>query len=160
MAESRARILAAAMLEYQVYCERVRPDVTSAVAALSRAVLGGLDEEEFAWNLENQHSLSLWTCTADQELVGYKMGFQRSRTKYYSWLGAVSQDWRRQGIARELMRRQHQWATARGFTRIETRTMNRWKPMLILNLRVGFDIIGIQEGGERGPKLILEKDLR
>jgi GNAT superfamily N-acetyltransferase len=148
------------MLDYQIHHGRIPREVAAAVVTISKAVLGDLDEEEFNWNLENRHSLALWTCMANQTLAGYKLGFRRSRTKYYSWLGAVAEGWRRQGIATELMRRQHQWAREQGFRRIETQTLNRWKSMLLLNLREGFDITGIKECPVLGSKIILERDLR
>ncbi|UOQ67168.1 GNAT family N-acetyltransferase [Hymenobacter volaticus] len=65
---------------------------------------------------------------------------------------------RGQGIARELMSRQHAWCQQQGYHRIRTQTYNRWRAMLLLNLHAGFDIVGTVQGS-RGLVLVLEKEL-
>ncbi|MDT8448585.1 MAG: GNAT family N-acetyltransferase [Wenzhouxiangellaceae bacterium] len=78
------------------------------------------------------------------ELVGFKMGYRRGKSLFYSWLGAVQPDCRRQGIASRLMAAQHDWAHGLGFERIETRTRTSNTPMIILNLQFGFVITGFE----------------
>lgn len=92
------------------------------------------------------------------QVVGYKIGYARKPTQFYSWLGCVSPDFRGRGIASELMTRQHNWCRQNGYLTIQTQTMNRWRTMLLLNLRHGFDIIGTQQG-HRGVIIVLEKSL-
>ena len=50
-----------------------------------------------------------------QRACAYKIGYAMTQTKYYSWLGGVRPDQRRQGLASELMERQHNWAAAQGY---------------------------------------------
>ncbi|HEY8343405.1 MAG TPA: GNAT family N-acetyltransferase [Calditerricola sp.] len=45
--------------------------------------------------------------------------------------------YRRRGIATELMKRQHAWCRRHGYQTIRTHTKNKWREMLILNLRHG-----------------------
>jgi GNAT superfamily N-acetyltransferase len=54
----------------------------------------------------------------------------------------VHPDARRQGVAGELMRRQHEWAQSQGYTEIETQTRAINNAMIILNLKSGFHICG------------------
>ncbi|GAA4447965.1 hypothetical protein GCM10023189_05090 [Nibrella saemangeumensis] len=91
-------------------------------------------------------------------VVGYKMGYERKPAQFYSWLGCVSPDYRGRGIAAELMTRQHDWCRQCGYQTIRTQTMNRWRTMLLLNIRHGFDIIGTLQG-HRGLIIVLEKRL-
>src|SRR5688572_7603596 len=51
----------------------------------------------------------------DHSVAGFKLGYRRGATLLYSWLGGVHPDARRQGVAAELMRRQHDWAKTQGY---------------------------------------------
>jgi predicted GNAT superfamily acetyltransferase len=79
---------------------------------------------------------------ANGSLAGFKLGYRRGATLLYSWLGAVHPDARRQGVAAELMRRQHEWARSQGYTEIDTQTRAANNAMIILNLKSGFRIRG------------------
>lgn len=94
---------------------------------------------------------------SDDRVIGYKIGYQERVYRFYSWLGGVDADSRGRGIASQLMRLQHAWCREQGYRVVRTQTKNRWRDMLILNLRHGFDIVGTytDECGE--PKIILEK---
>jgi len=93
----------------------------------------------------------------NDQVVGYKIGYQDRKTRFYSWLGGVYSDYRGQGIASELMLRQHDWCKSQGYAVIRTQTKNRWKNMLILNLRHGFDVVGTYTDEKGESKIILEK---
>ena len=68
-------------------------------------------------------------------IVGYKVGYAKSQRKYYSWLGGVDPEFRRRGIASELMQRQHEWIAARGYTVVETAADQNNTAMAQVNLR-------------------------
>ncbi|RSK36004.1 GNAT family N-acetyltransferase [Hymenobacter metallilatus] len=99
-----------------------------------------------------------WLAYTDERLIGCKLGYERKPGHYYSWLGGVHPEYRGQGIAAELMRRQHAWCAEQGYQRIRTQTYNRWRAMLLLNLRQGFDIVGTLQG-QHGLTIVLEKSL-
>lgn len=80
-------------------------------------------------------------------LVGFKLGYRQGTDVFYSWLGGVHPDARRQGIAAALMRHQHDWAKGRGYRFVETRTRAANRAMIILNLQAGFTITGLEVGG-------------
>lgn len=82
----------------------------------------------------------------DAPIVGFKLGYAERAERFYSWLGGVGPDFRRQGIARRLMVEQHQWCRAEGFEQVDTSTTNGFRPMLLLNIRMGFDIVGTRAG--------------
>lgn len=98
--------------------------------------------------------------TADGQLAGFKIGYRQDPGTYYSWLGGVLTEFRRQGIAEALMQHQHEWARRQGYLRIQTKTMNRWRSMLILNIQSGFDIIGTYQGMDGSVRIILQKELK
>lgn len=77
-------------------------------------------------------------------LVGFKLGYRRGAGLFYSWLGGIHPDVRRQGLARRLMTAQHDWARGRGYRSVETRTRASNNPMIILNLESGFNVAGFE----------------
>ncbi|ULH15606.1 GNAT family N-acetyltransferase [Deinococcus sp. KNUC1210] len=103
--------------------------------------------------------LMLLTAWIGTDLRGFKMGYRRSEKHFYSWLGGVLPEARGHGIARRLMDAQHAWATEQGYTTVSTETFNRYRPMLLLNIQSGFDVVGTLTtlGGE--AKIVLRKVL-
>lgn len=55
------------------------------------------------------------------------------------------------------MKKQHHYIKQRGYKVIQTKTMNRWRSMLILNIKHGFDVIDIYTNENGLHKIILEK---
>ncbi|HEY9841680.1 MAG TPA: GNAT family N-acetyltransferase [Candidatus Obscuribacterales bacterium] len=116
-------------------------------------------EAELRERLSWQRDPLVQLAWAGQQLVAYKIGHLRKEGHFYSWIGGVDPAFRGRGIASRLMQEQHAWCRARGYASVRTHTKNKWRSMLILNLRHGYDVIGslTDELGE--PKLILEKRL-
>ena len=82
-------------------------------------------------------------------------------TFFYSWIGGVVPEARGLGIASRLMDQQHAIARDDGFKYVRTETENRFKPMLILNLKCGFDVVGVRASVDYpNTVIILEKKLR
>lgn len=92
------------------------------------------------------------------EAVGFKLGYERSREEFYSWLGGVHPEYRRRGVAAEMMKRQHEWCRKNGYRTVVTETLNDNGAMLILNLRSGFRVVGTRLD-ERGLKVVLSRVL-
>lgn len=74
---------------------------------------------------------------------GFKAGYAMSERKFYSWIGGVAPEYRKRGIAKELMLTQHRILSKRGYQIVRTHTENRFRSMLLLNIHSGFDIVGV-----------------
>lgn len=94
-----------------------------------------------------------------EKVVGYKIGYEERQGIFYSWLGGVYPEYQRKGIATGLLRMQHDWCKEQGYSLVRTQTKNRWRNMLILNIREGFDIVGTYTDDRGEPKIMLEKQL-
>lgn len=95
-----------------------------------------------------------------ERLCGFKIGFQRSPDTFYSWIGGVTPDYRQRGIAKSLMTRQHEIAKELGYKYIRTSTKNKYREMLVLNIRSGFDIVGVERKlKESELSILLEKEI-
>lgn len=119
-----------------------------------------MSKDKISRQLSTKHNMSILIAYDGTEPVAYKVGFERSQRIYYSWIGGVSPDYRGKGLAKELMKRQHQLAKEKSYKVVCTQTNNSYKEMLILNLKYGFEIKGtIQSTGDDYLTIILEKSL-
>ncbi|SMO57455.1 GNAT family N-acetyltransferase [Melghirimyces algeriensis] len=117
------------------------------------------DSNPLMKQLGNKQGLLTLLAINQQQVVGYKVGYELKPHKFYSWLGGVHQDYRDLGIASELMKKQHQFLKNAGYQVVQTKTKNKWRHMLILNIKNGFDVIGTYNDEKGEPKIILEKRL-
>ncbi len=58
-----------------------------------------------------------------------------------------------------LIDKQHQYLKSKGYKIVRTKTMNKWRSMLILNIKHGFDVISTDTDEKGVHKIILEKKL-
>lgn len=125
---------------------------------LARQVFTSMDEKKFSERVSRPDGV-IAMATDHGRAVGFKIGYRESDTTFYSWLGGVLPDFRGQGIAQRLMQAQHEYCRQQGYRFVKTKTMNRWRAMLILNLKNGFDVheTYLSASGER--KIILIKTL-
>ncbi|PFJ15105.1 GNAT family N-acetyltransferase [Bacillus cereus] len=93
------------------------------------------------------------------QVVGYKIGYELNEHKFCSWLDGVHTEFRGHGIASELMKQQHAFLKEKGYRIVQTKTKNKWRNMLILNIKNGFNVIGTYTDDKGEPKIILEKNL-
>lgn len=129
------------------------------ISQLMKSALGQWDPEWFHSGLKNHPEVYLLMAYIDDVPVGFKLGYELDRYTFYSWLGGVSPEYRNLGVAEDLMSKQHEWCKEMGYKKVQTKTQNRWKNMLLLNLKFGFDVIGYHSSDEGGPKIFLEKKL-
>ncbi|WP_022824024.1 GNAT family N-acetyltransferase [Hymenobacter norwichensis] len=130
------------------------------LALLSAALESTTEELEADITYQQQRgTLQIWLALAGEQVVGCKVGYERKPGHYYSWLGGVHDDFRARGIAQRLMQQQHAWCRQQGYHCIRTQTYNRWRAMLLLNLRQGFDVVGTVQG-THGLAIVLEKQLK
>ncbi len=138
-------------------------DVTEAeisiIAPLIEKSFGQWDAKGF-YSTFNQHKkFHLAIAYIQNQPVGFKIGYQRNREEFYSWFGGVLPEYRGLGIAGDLMAAQHEWCQKQGYARIGTKTQNRFRSMLILNIKNGFAIVGTDPSDQEGMKILMEKQL-
>lgn len=127
--------------------------------SLHRSLFGEAFTDEVLVELPRRTPALLLLAMRAEEVVGFKLGHELRAGKFYSWSGGVAPAERGQGLGTRLMRAQHDWCRARGYRRVQTKTKNEWREMLLLNLKMGFQIVGTTADASGGPKIILEKDL-
>ncbi|MGN7387013.1 GNAT family N-acetyltransferase [Sporosarcina sp. SAFN-015] len=115
--------------------------------------------DELLEKVASKPSVLFVVALVKDEVVGYKIGYSLSEDRYYSWYGAVNEEYRGRGIASKLMELQHRLVKEAGYAIIETKTRNKWRNMLILNIQHGFDIFETFYDDEGIHRIVLQKNL-
>lgn len=113
---------------------------------------------DFHERLNKKPKLSVLMAQSDR-IEGFKIGYERFRGVFFSWIGGVLQESRRKGIARTLLRRQHVLCLERGYNEIQTETFGDGKAMLLLNIQEGFEVYGTYLGTDGRLRVQLRKML-
>jgi predicted GNAT superfamily acetyltransferase len=130
------------------------------ILELHAQVLGPLSQGRFCARLRGRRRVLVLAALVQDRLVGYKVGFEERPGLFYSWVGGVHPDHRRQGIARALMQEQHRLVRQAGYRQVRTVSKNKHKAMLVLNIRSGFNIIGTYLDGRGELKIVFQKSLK
>ncbi len=96
----------------------------------------------------------------DGELAGFKLGYALDGSSFYSWLGGIHPNHRRQGIAKQLLQEQERLLLQSGYTMVTVKSMNRYAGMMILLLSHGYEITGYDPNqGQSEAKILFSKTL-
>lgn len=148
------------MIQYETYIHDIPQEVLQEMLHLESLCFLNHDSARFLYEYEGKRGLVAVLAQSQGKYIGFKLGYERRQHQFYSWMGGVDPKFRRHGIARELMTRQHQTIKELGYRTVRTITSNQFKPMLILNLQSGFNIIGTQVSQRHNDiRLVLEKNL-
>lgn len=139
--------------------EIITPQNKEQITGLLRLVFGAYKPEKLDSKLKDKKKVWLINAYDDQKLVGFKLGYQLSQTTFYSWLGAIDPEYQGIGLGKKLLDLQHVWCSENGYEVIETKTMNKWKTMLLLNIKNGFEITRTERNQRGEMKILMEKKL-
>lgn len=117
------------------------------------------EADELINKMTSKPRLVVVTAMEGNQVIGYKMGYELDTYTFYSWLGGVRIKYRKYGIASKLMEIQHQYVREQGYHVVQTKTMNKWRNMLILNIKSGFDVMSTYTDKNGLHKIVLEKKL-
>ncbi|MEW9677978.1 GNAT family N-acetyltransferase [Lentibacillus sp. L22] len=127
------------------------------ILSLHEIIFG--DSETLVKKAQSKPKLLFTVGLEKDVVVGYKIGYELESDSFYSWLGGVDENHRNKGVASKLMNQQHSYLQEKGYKTIQTKTKNKWRNMLILNIKNGFDVIGTYIDNSGEPKIVLEKSL-
>jgi GNAT superfamily N-acetyltransferase len=92
--------------------------------------------------------------------VGFFLGFELKPTTFFAWFYGVLPDFRRQGIATQLMEAVHAWAHEEGYESVRLECHNAARAMLHLAITLDYIIAGIRWDPDRADNLVIfEKTL-
>ena len=131
--------------------------VLNDIIKLHKDIFGSVDN--LINRMESKPHLLINIALDNDKLIGYKIGYALDHDKFYSWLGGVDANYRNYGVATNLMEQQQQFLRDNGYQSVQTKTKNKWRSMLILNIKKGFDVIGVYTDDKSEKKILLEKKL-
>ena len=149
-------------LSFEIHSVGIPDQVINVMAGLIAASFGeAWPEPNFSERVRSKIKPMALLATHQNEVVGFKLGYEKHLGAFFSWLGCVQPEYRRQGIARELIRQQHQWCKQQAYEKVLTNSRNIFPGMIILNIQEGFQITGTEmDGGEPPPTILFSKSLK
>lgn len=144
-------------LTYHIYDSTLDVNILDRLQALHKTIFGEADD--LSSKMTGKPPLVVVTAMDAERIIGYKIGYPLDNSTFYSWLGGVDPRYRNHGIASTLMKKQHHYLGERGYKVVQTKTMNKWRGMLVLNIKSGFDVVATCTDEKGLHKIILEKHL-
>jgi GNAT superfamily N-acetyltransferase len=136
--------------------DRVGPEELPEIVQLFNQVYRpARDEESFQRRYRGRYNVLQLMARVKEEPVGFFVGFELKPTAYYAWFYGVLPEWRRQGIASQLMDAVHSWAQQNDYESIRFECHNQHRPMLHMAIAHGYDIVGIRWDPDRGDNLVI-----
>ncbi|XQY90000.1 GNAT family N-acetyltransferase [Metabacillus sp. HB246100] len=131
--------------------------VLDGIIQLHKAIFNSSDDVKN--KMDAKSNVIVLTAMKNSKVIGYKIGYELTPHMFYSWLGGVDPTYRKNGIASQLMSRQHSLLKEKGYRVVQTKSMNKWRSMLLLNIQNGFDVIDTYVDEKGLHKITLEKTL-
>lgn len=119
------------------------------VAALEKTIPEfetAIDEAAMGSRIGDRRHLAL-IARVDGEPAGFKLGYEENAERFYSWVGAVAPAYRGRGIAQQLLAAQESWCRTNGYREVVVKSYNRFRNMVLLLIRSGYDVHGTQTNG-------------
>jgi GNAT superfamily N-acetyltransferase len=113
------------------------------------------DVESFRRRYLGRYNILQLVARLGDRPVGFFLGFELKPTVYFAWFYGVLPEYRRQGIASQLMEAVHSWARQNDYESIRFECHNQHRPMLHLAIAQEYDIVGIRWDPDRGENLVL-----
>jgi len=120
----------------------IRENELEAAVSLSRQIPEFLDPyplRKYQQRLDGKQTLIL-TAYIDNIPAGFKIGYGLDPTLFYSWMGGVLPQFRREKVATFLADRQEAWCLENGFTQVSVKTRVKHIHMQSFLLSRGFDL--------------------
>jgi GNAT superfamily N-acetyltransferase len=119
------------------------------------------EEAFFRRRYLGRHNVLILIATVAETPVGFMTGFELKPNTFFEWLYGVLPEYRRQGIASQLMDAAAAWAAEQGYDGSRMECHNQHRPVLHLAIARGYDILGLRWDSDRHANLVIfEKALR
>ena len=113
------------------------------------------DKEFFNRRYLGRYNVLQMVARIDDRPVGFFLGFELKPSVFFCWFYGVLSEFRRQGIASQLIEAVHEWAREHEYESIRFECHNQHRPMLHLGIALGYDILGIRWDPDRNANLVL-----
>jgi GNAT superfamily N-acetyltransferase len=115
----------------------------------------GRDLQSFERRFRSRYNILRFIAQLNRRPVGFFLGFELKPTVYFTWFYGVLPEFRRQGIASQLMEAVHDWAKQNDYESVRMECHNQHRPMLHLAITSEYDIVGMRWDPDRGDNLVI-----
>ena len=134
----------------------VGPDEIPMITSLYNQIFRpARDLESFRRRFRGRYNVLMLVARLDDKPVGFFIGFELKPDVFFTWFYGVVPEYRRQGIASQLMDAVHSWARQNEYESIRMECHNKHRPMLHLAIELEYDIVGMRWDPERGDNLVI-----
>jgi GNAT superfamily N-acetyltransferase len=113
------------------------------------------DLESFHRRFRGRYNALMMLARVGDRPVGFFLGFELKPLVFFAWFYGVLPEFRRKGVASQLMDAVHDWARNNEYDSIRFECHNQVRPMLHLAIAVGYDIVGMRWDPDRGDNLVI-----
>ena len=139
-----------------VVIDLVGPDELPVLVQLYNQIFRpGRDLASFERRFRGRYNVLRLVATLNQRPVGFFLGFELKPTVYFAWFYGVLPEFRRQGIASQLMDAVHAWARQNDYESVRMECHNQHRPVLHLAITAEYDIVGVRWDPDRGDNLVI-----
>ena len=118
------------------------------------------DLESFRRRFQGRYNGLRMIARIQDKPVGFFLGFELKPTTFFAWFYGVLPDFRRAGIATQLMEAVHAWAREHEYESVRLECHNSARSMLHLAIALDYIVAGIRWDPDRGDNLVIfEKTL-
>ena len=139
----------------------VGPDDLPIIADLYNQIYRPAKEaDSFRRRFRGRYNILRMIARIQDRPVGFFLGFELKPATFFAWFYGVLPDFRRQGIASQLMDAVHEWAKDHDYESIRLECHNSARSMLHLAIALDYIVAGIRWDPDRGDNLVIfEKTL-
>lgn len=130
-------------------------DLPEIVRLYNQIFRPGRDEESFRRRFLGRYNVLQLLARISERPVGFFLGFELKPMVYFAWFYGVVPEYRRQGVASQLMDAVHSWARQNDYESVRFECHNQHRAMLHLAITQEYDIVGIRWDPDRGENLLL-----
>ena len=146
-------------ISFQVLNELPNKVTLQEITVLYTSIFKNADITFFKNRLEENLNALLVLAYHNEKLIGFKIGYPYNKDTFYSWIGGVLSEYRKTRIGTNLLITLEKEVKTLGYKKLRTKSMNAYKPMLILNLKNNFDIVNFYTNSKGQTKIVFEKKL-
>ena len=117
-------------------------------------------EEFFVQRFRGRQNVTMMVAMIDEAHAGFIVGFELMPSTFFVWLCGVVPDFRRLGVATQLLNAVQAWAKDHDYHIVRFECQNQHRPMLHAAITGGFDLVGIRwDTATANNVVVFEKDL-
>lgn len=118
------------------------------------------DVSSFRRRVDGRRNVLVLIAQLDGRPVGFLSALELKPDTHFGWLCGVLPEFRRQGIASQLLEAHEAWAYQKSYELLRFECYNRHRPMLQTAITHGYNIVGIRWDSQHHDNLVIfEKEL-